>query len=89
MANIGTGKVTWRCGVKISDNGKPSMRQPCTLCNNCLRVSDDNHQRIEALFEAAKNNRTRAYELKRELDQLRVFDDYEDRFLDLFSAGDD
>jgi proteasome assembly chaperone (PAC2) family protein len=41
-------------------------------------------QRIEQLFEQARSNRSKAYELKSELDRLEVFDQYEDRFLDLF-----
>lgn len=41
-------------------------------------------QRIDELFEIARRDRSRAYELKRELDRLQVFPVYEDRFLDLF-----
>jgi proteasome assembly chaperone (PAC2) family protein len=41
-------------------------------------------QRIERLFAEAVQNRSKAYELKRELDRLEVFQEYEDRFLDLF-----
>lgn len=41
-------------------------------------------QRIETLFDQAKQDRSKAYELKRELDRLNLFADYEDRFLDLF-----
>lgn len=37
------------------------------------RLSSEDHDRIEALFEAAKEDRYRAYELKRELDLLEVF----------------
>lgn len=40
--------------------------------------------RIEELFRQAADDRSRAYELKNELDRLGVFRDYEDRFLDLF-----
>lgn len=47
-------------------------------------LSAEDERRIEALFAAAKQDRSRAYELKRELDRLDVFNDYEDRFLDLF-----
>ena len=47
-------------------------------------LSPEDEQRIESLFEAARQDRSRAYELKRELDRLDVFSDYEDRFLDLF-----
>jgi len=47
-------------------------------------LSPDNRARVERLFERAKKDRTSAYELKRELDLLGVFQEYEDRFLDLF-----
>jgi proteasome assembly chaperone (PAC2) family protein len=48
------------------------------------RLSPEERQRIEQLFEQAQQNRSKAYELKNELDRLEVFKDYEDRFLDLF-----
>ncbi len=41
-------------------------------------------QRIEELFGRAASDRTKAFELKRELDRLGLFKRYEDRFLDLF-----
>jgi hypothetical protein len=49
---------------------------------DALTVEDE--QRIERLFGQARQDRSKAYELKRELDRLEVFGDYEDRFLDLF-----
>jgi proteasome assembly chaperone (PAC2) family protein len=39
---------------------------------------------LEQLFEQAARDRSKAYELKTELDRLGVFREYEDRFLDLF-----
>jgi len=48
------------------------------------RVDAEDEERIEQLFEQARENRSNAYELKRELDRLEIFKDYEDRFLDLF-----
>jgi uncharacterized protein len=48
------------------------------------RLGQDDMQRIERLFEQAMQDRANAYELKRELDRLGVFKEYEDRFLDLF-----
>jgi proteasome assembly chaperone (PAC2) family protein len=39
---------------------------------------------IERLFEQAAKDRSKAFELKQELDRLGVFSEYEDRFLDLF-----
>jgi predicted ATP-grasp superfamily ATP-dependent carboligase len=41
-------------------------------------------RRIEDLFAQAGRDRSKAFELKRELDRLGVFKAYEDRFLDLF-----
>jgi hypothetical protein len=48
------------------------------------RVNPADERRIERLFEKAREDRSKAYELKSELDRLAVFDLYEDRFLDLF-----
>jgi uncharacterized protein len=47
-------------------------------------ISDADRERIERLFEQAKQDRSSAYELKRELDRLEAYREYEDRFLDLF-----
>lgn len=47
-------------------------------------LTAESRDRIEALFEKARHDRSRAYELKKELDRLKVFPEYEDRFLDLF-----
>lgn len=44
----------------------------------------NDQQYIERLFEEAQHDRTRAYELKQELDRLGLFNQFEDRFLDLF-----
>jgi proteasome assembly chaperone (PAC2) family protein len=46
--------------------------------------SAENREFIEKLFRQAHQNRAKAYELKRELDRLGMFREYEDRFLDLF-----
>lgn len=40
--------------------------------------------RVDALFAAAREDRARAFDLKRELDRLGVFRAFEDRFLALF-----
>lgn len=42
---------------------------------------------IDELFEAAAKDRSKAFELKQELDRLGVFKQYEDRFLDLFKKA--
>lgn len=41
-------------------------------------------RRIDQLFDEAARDRSKAFELKQELDRLGVFKEYEDRFLDLF-----
>lgn len=41
-------------------------------------------RRLEQLFAESRDDRSRAYELKQELDRLGLFNEYEDRFLDLF-----
>lgn len=51
------------------------------------RVNPVDQKRIEKLFGQAVNDRSKAYELKKELDRLGLFKDYEDRFLDLFKAA--
>lgn len=43
--------------------------------------------RIEELFAQARRDRSRALELKAELDRHGLFRDYEDRFLDLFKRA--
>jgi hypothetical protein len=45
-------------------------------------------RRVEALFEEARRDRSRAMALKAELDRLGVFERYEDRFLDLFKRAE-
>jgi proteasome assembly chaperone (PAC2) family protein len=45
-------------------------------------------RRIDALFQAALQDRSKAFQLKQELDRLGVFEEYENRFLDLFRKGD-
>jgi uncharacterized protein len=48
------------------------------------RLDTDDRERLDELLEQAKQDRAVAYELKRELDRLGVFKEYENRFLDLF-----
>jgi uncharacterized protein len=51
------------------------------------KLTPEEEKQIERLFEQARKDRAKAYELKRELDRLNVFADYEDRFLDLFKPA--
>ncbi len=48
------------------------------------RAGVKDRQRLGQLFEEARKDRSRAYELKQELDRLGLFHEFEDRFLDLF-----
>lgn len=51
-------------------------------------LSYQDRDRIERLFAAATTDKTKAMDLKRELDRLNVFNSYENRFLDLFRKGE-
>lgn len=48
----------------------------------------DTRRRIESLFELAHRDRAHAFHLKEELDRLGVFEQYQDRFLDLFRKAE-
>ncbi len=50
-------------------------------------LSPQVQERIEALFAQAKLDRSKALELKAELDRRHLFARYENRFLDLFKQG--
>lgn len=52
------------------------------------RLSPRDEEKIEQLFAQAQHDRSKAYELKRVLDELDVFGEYENRFLDLFKKSD-
>ncbi len=51
-------------------------------------IDPEVEKRIERLFVEAARDRSRAFVLKRELDRLGVFEQYENRFLDLFTRGE-
>jgi uncharacterized protein len=66
-------------------------RQPSTEEDDVLPepsesklIDDADRRKIETLFNQAERDRSKAFELKRELDRLKVFKEFEDRFLDLF-----
>jgi proteasome assembly chaperone (PAC2) family protein len=48
------------------------------------RLGPAQQAQIEQMFEQAAEDRSKAFELKQELDRLGIFKEYEDRFLDLF-----
>lgn len=59
---------------------KPSVPDPLTPEG----LDAEDAARVESLFEAARDDRGKAFDLKRELDRLGVFRAFEDRFLALF-----
>lgn len=69
--------------------GEPTEPEPDEAAEEIPtpKLSFEDERRIEALFDQARNDRSKAYELKRELDRLQIFADYEDRFLDLFQTN--
>lgn len=52
------------------------------------RLDPDARLHLDHLFEEAAQDRGKAFELKQELDRLGVFQEYEDRFLDLFRKSE-
>jgi uncharacterized protein len=66
------------------DDEEESFPEPNTAEAD-LEPKDE--RRIEDLFQAARKDRSKAFELKHMLDRLGLFKQYEDRFLDLFKKG--
>ncbi len=64
--------------------GLPAEQPPPTQ----RPLSLEARQKIEELFEKARRDRSKAMDLKQELDRLGVFKKYEDRFLDLFKKAE-
>jgi proteasome assembly chaperone (PAC2) family protein len=67
---------------QAATDDEPEFPEPEPLEEDGLSPEDRQH--IERLFEQASTNRSKAYELKGELDRLGVFAEFENRFLDLF-----
>jgi proteasome assembly chaperone (PAC2) family protein len=65
----------------------PAAEEEATEAPEKEPVSRAERQRIEALFGQAEKDRSKAFELKQELDRQGVFKEYEDRFLDLFKKS--
>ncbi|GMV96072.1 MAG: PAC2 family protein [Phycisphaerae bacterium] len=71
---------------KVEEDEEPDESEPPSSGEN--RLDPRLQQRIERLFERAARDRSKALELKQELDRLGVFQQYEDRFLDLFRKAE-
>ena len=66
-----------------TDEEEPAREEPA----RDEGLGSEDEQRIERLFDQAGRDRAAAYELKRELDRLGVYRQYENRFLDLFKSS--
>jgi hypothetical protein len=69
--------------VEIDDDDDPEGADGGHEPGDDLDVESKLH--IETLFHTVAHDRSRAVELKAELDRLGVYEEYEDRFLDLFT----
>lgn len=68
----------------VEEERSGHLPEPDEASEKPLKPAAADRQRIEELFTAARADRSRAYELKQELDRLGLFLEFEDRFLDLF-----
>ncbi|WP_372898893.1 PAC2 family protein [Stieleria sp.] len=68
--------------MEANESGASESFEPPQDSDEELAEADQ--KRIEMMFSQAADDRSKAYELKNELDRLGVFDRFEDRFLDLF-----
>lgn len=83
------GELLARVGQAMEHEHEPEVEEEYTPePTEEPRLSAEDEQRIEDLFRQAAQDRSKAYELKQELDRLNAFTDYEDRFLDLFKGSD-
>ncbi len=77
----------WKEGAEEGDGGEDAeggdAQQPQEQS-----IDPRTRRRIERLFELARQDRSRAFELKQELDRLGIFSRFEDRFLDLFRKAE-
>lgn len=67
------------------DEGEEAEFQPEAVAEEAVSPAD--RERIDRLFDRAGHDRSKAFELKQELDRLGLFKEYEDRFLDLFKTA--
>ena len=73
-------------------NGPQSSEDEETFIPDPLengKLSTEEKELLERGFSEASRDRSKAYELKIELDRLNVFREYEDRFLDLFKKDEE
>jgi proteasome assembly chaperone (PAC2) family protein len=79
------GELLTQVQQTIESHGEPEEEESGTYETPSEEgASEADRERIERLFARAGQDRSAAYELKRELDRLELYPEFEDRFLDLF-----
>lgn len=78
------GKLLAQLERQLAEKSEESVESSDVDVSESEQQNEEDRRRIEQLFDRAAADRSRAYELKNELDRLGLFKDYEDRFLDLF-----
>ncbi len=73
--------------LRSQQEGGPQFPEPEHEDEPSSELSAEDRRRIEELFASSTEDRLHAYQLKKELDRLKVFPEYEDRFLDLFQKS--
>ena len=87
--NFGPYRAGERWAEPSVDHAVLMMRHVVAHRDHAALLGDAGRQRINRLFTQAAKDRSKAFELKQELDRLGVFKEYEDRFLDLFKHTDE
>ncbi len=78
------GEVLGKLQRRLSEQATEEEQSGFSAAAPDEQMNDEDRRKIEALFDAASRDRSKAYLLKNELDRLNLFQQYEDRFLDLF-----
>lgn len=73
-------------GYEASEEGEDAT--PEATANEPKTADPATVQKVEQLFDQAAADRSKAFELKQELDRLGLFKEYENRFLDLFKKAE-
>lgn len=71
-----------------TDSAEESEQMKTMHGNGGSSLDFATRERVERLFQEARTDKSKAMALKQELDRLRVFEKYEDRFLDLFRRAE-
>ena len=66
----------------------PEALEAGSIVPSASEIDPEVEARIESLFRQAERDRSKAVELKAELDRQELFRRYEDRFLDLFRGAE-